>query len=116
MFKSFVYIGYVEERGLAKIGQTTQTPARRAADIRKATHSNYYMLTTKAISEVTDKGTMSIAVEGHMRQRLERAGFERVGNDYFICNKLMLESFTAIAKRVADGYCNYEEIGHEAWR
>jgi hypothetical protein len=113
---SMVYIGYSVQAQQGKVGQTCRSISKRAAEIRKERyHPDYKMLYQRSILEVDKAGAFSIAVEGHMRAELVKAGFQRVGNDHFEVNPQLLPSFIAIAKKAADEYIKWSGIAAEPW-
>lgn len=114
--KSIVYIGYSEQSQQGKIGQTCRSISKRAAEIRKERHHpDFKMLCCRSVSEIDKAGVFSIAIEGHIRAELIKAGFQRIGNDHFIVNQQFLQSFVAIAKRAADEYITWTGIAAEPW-
>lgn len=113
--QSYVYIGYSILKKQAKIGQTTQTPQRRACDIRKTTDSDFQLLSYKQVNELNTKGSFSIAIESFIRARLLRAGYVQIGNDHFNCDIEMLPAFLEIAEKAGNDYCMIEQWGASAW-
>ena len=113
--QSYVYIGYSALNNQSKIGQTTQTPQRRACDIRKTADKDFQLLTYKQINELNNKGSFSLAIESFMRARLLRAGYTQIGNDHFHCTKEMLNSFVQIAQKAANDFCEIEQWGASVW-
>jgi uncharacterized membrane protein len=113
---SMVYIGYSAQAQQGKVGQTCRPISKRAAEIRKERHHpDFKMLYQRSISEIDRNGAFSVAIEGHMRAELIKAGFQRIGNDHFVVNRQMLPAFEEIAKKAADAYIEWAGIAAEPW-
>lgn len=111
---SNVYIGYNATTEQAKIGQTTRRICDRAKEIRR-NEKDYTHITHKVVNEPMNNDTVSLAIEGHMRLKLEQAGYKRQGNDHFEVPQVMLKDFIHKAKAIANEYCEYAGIGHSDW-
>ena len=112
---SYCYIGYAPFAKWAKIGETTQSPAKRTSDINAHLIRPYKLEAVLEIKEI-DGNTFCKAVEGHMRAKLVQAGYRRVHDDriakhdFFYCTEEELPGFIETARNVAISYCEREGI------